>query len=150
MVDVFGKIQGNCSRFKVHSMEAAECTSPSTCAHARSSFPLSAQTKRFRESSKSPTNQIERCLQKMQLINAWRLGRRLVAARLRSTSIDRSIDAVLVFNYWADHECMVTARQPDTPPRCHGIMTPTDDQEPTFLMRKSLRLFECVTSDKLH
>ena len=53
-------------------MEAAECTSPLTCAPARSSFPLSAQTKRFRDQGPYQPNWTLRA--KMQLINAWRFG----------------------------------------------------------------------------
>ena len=89
MVDVFGKMQENCShRFKVQSMEAAECTSPLTCAPARSSFPLSQQTKPFRESRPLPTKLDVAC--KNAAHKCLAVWGRLVAARLRTPSIDRS------------------------------------------------------------
>ena len=79
-----------------------------------------------------------------------------VGCSMVTHTFDRSIDAVLVFNYWADRACMVTTTDGErgNPTRlrvagCHGIMTPTDDHT-AFLMRRNIRLFERVSSDKLH
>ena len=131
MVDVFGQMQENCSRSKVHSMEAAECTSPSTCAQARSSFPLSQQTKPFRESRPLPTKLDVAC--KNAAHKCLAVWGRLVAAWLRIPLINRSIDPVLVFNYWADRACMVTTTDGERE------LHPNDPYRPRCRLRRSIK-----------